>query len=98
MDDTELQARFAGLRLAVAAAIKAACRGPADLAQQVAALREVEAAIPGSVHPAARDEILGVITALTRMPVRDPAQPRPVPAGPALPPVGPPPMPSDLLP
>lgn len=85
MDDTEIQARFAGLRIAIAAAIKAATRSPADLGHHIAALREIEALIPPTVHPAAKEELVGVITALARLPVRDPAGGQQQATAPALP-------------
>ena len=72
MDDDELHARFAGLRIAIAFAIKAASRTPADLNHHVATLKEIENLFPASSHPAARQEIQGVVAALLRMPVRDP--------------------------
>lgn len=73
MDDDEIFARFAGLRVALAYAIKAACRSPADIVHHQEALREIESLIPSSAHPAIREELDGVIHALTRMPVRDPS-------------------------
>ncbi len=73
MDDDEIFARFAGLRVALAYAIKAASRSPSDIVHHQEALREIESLIPSSAHPAIREELDGVIHALTRMPVRDPS-------------------------
>ena len=73
MDDEELEARFSGLRIALAFAIKAASPTPADVTSHVAALRDIISLIPKEAHPAVTDELRGVLTALTRLPVRDPA-------------------------
>ena len=68
MDDDELYAHFAGIRVALAFAIKVASGGPAAINHNLAQLREIEAMIPSTLHPAVREEIEGVIAALNRMP------------------------------
>ena len=73
MDDEELEARLNGLRIALAFAIKAASPTPSDVTNTVAALKEIVSLIPSAAHPAVKDELRGVLVALTRLPVRDPA-------------------------
>lgn len=73
MDDDEQRARFSGLRVALAYAIKAASRSPAELAHHREALREIEGSLRPAHHPAIREELEALIAALTRLPVRDPA-------------------------
>lgn len=73
MDDEELEARLNGLRIALAFAIKAASPTPSDVTNTVAALKEIVSLIPSATHPAVKDELRGVLVALTRLPVRDPA-------------------------
>ncbi len=73
MDDEEIEARLNGLRIALAFAIKAASPTPSDVTNAVAALKEIVSLIPSAAHPAVKDELHGVLVALTRLPVRDPA-------------------------
>ena len=73
MNEEEIEARFTGLRIALAFAIKVASRTPADLNHNVATLKEIESLIPPAAHPALKNELRGVLTALTRLPVKDPS-------------------------
>lgn len=77
MQDDELHARFAGLRIAIAFAIKAASRTPLDLSHHIAELRQIESQFPPGTHPGATEEFDGIIKALLRMPVRDPGHGHP---------------------
>ena len=73
MNDEELEARLNGLRIALAFAIKAASPTPSDLTNTAAALKEIVSSTPSAAHPVVADELRGVLAALTRLPVRDPA-------------------------
>ena len=83
MDDDEIAAHLAGLRIAMAFAIKATCRNPAEVQTRVAALQDIVGLIPASLHPGVKDELDAVITAMGRLPVRDPSVQQSGPAAPA---------------